>query len=134
MAYSSGTPQPFQAGPRLIDGSDLNKQMAQDQASYADGITAFAGGGQTNAFQLANGLSRISVCVSGNDSVKLPSAVPGSQCTVFNDGAAAARVYPLLSTDTIDGGAFATITNGNRGYFGCTLAGTWYSMGGGKAS
>lgn len=80
------------------------------QKSVTDGITAFAGGGQTSATALTSALNRISVCATNADSVKLPvvsDADIGIEVDVINDGAANAQVFGA-GTDTIDGVATAT--------------------------
>lgn len=68
------------------------------------GITAYAGGGQTNATQLNFGTNEITVCATAGDSVKLQPAQADARIIVINDGATACDVFPFLG-DTINDGA-----------------------------
>lgn len=65
-------------------------------ASTAIGLTAFAGGGQANALQLAASFNEVSTVATSGDSVKLPAATPGLSITVKNIGAEALAVFPFL--------------------------------------
>lgn len=49
-------------------------------------VTAFAGGGQANATQLASQVNVVNTIASERDSVKLPTAAGGQFVTVFNFG------------------------------------------------
>ena len=57
-------------------------------------VTAFAGGGQADAIEITKDVVEISVCATGGDSVKLPSAVAGLFILIINHGVAAADVFP----------------------------------------
>lgn len=95
----------------------------------ATSITARAGGTKALATVLTKQLNRITVCASANDSVLLPPAQVGAVVAVFNDGAAAARVFGA-GTDTIDGVATGTgvpLANAKRALFICFAAGAWVS-------
>jgi len=104
--------------------------------SAADTITAFAGGGQASATQLAKQQNRVSVCATANDSVKLPAAVAGMQLYVQNSGAASCDVFPA-SGEAIDAGAadaaFA-LASGSKVFFFCMTSGTWRSFQGAGGS
>lgn len=129
----------FPSGFRLIDGLKLSNWFNNPQSSWEDTITAFAGSGQANAYQLSANTSRISVCATNNDSVKLPSVnkFAGTALEVINDGAANAAVFPFETTVTqIDGAGVATavvITAGKRADF-YAVNGQWYSSGGAKTT
>lgn len=95
----------------------------------ATGVTARAGGTKALATALTKQLNRITVCATADDSVLLPPAQVGAVVAVFNDGAAAARVFGA-GTDTIDGVATGTgvpLTNAKRALFICFAAGAWVS-------
>ena len=73
-------------------------------AAYANGctersgnITAFAGGGQTNATLLTKPLNRVTIAASAGDSVKLPplpgSTTKGMQIVVINDSPTSIQVF-----------------------------------------
>ena len=66
------------------------------------GITAYAGGGLENATQLTKEFNNITTCATDLDSVKLPAASAGLQCTVKNSTSKNVAVYPLSTP--IDGG------------------------------
>jgi len=82
----------FQPGFREVDGGDC-LTLAKLFCSPTTGFTAFAGGGATNAVQLPLGPSRLDVVATNADSVKLPPAIPGAICIVYNGGAANAQVF-----------------------------------------
>lgn len=121
----------FPAGFRLINGQALNNWFNSPQVSYENGITARAGGGQANATVLSARQSRISVCATNGDSVKLPqtSLNVGGAMVVINDGAANLAVFPNGNA-TIDGGAAAasvTVSAGKRAIFWTEATGAWQS-------
>ena len=59
------------------------------------GITAYAGGGQANATQLTKEYNHVTVCATGNDSVRLLLVnTVGQKLTVKNSGVASLRVFP----------------------------------------
>lgn len=97
--------------------------------SAASGITAQAGGTKAAATVLAKQFNQISTCATADDSVLLPAALAGRTVYVFNDGAAAARIFGA-GTDTIDGVGTATgvpLTNAERAVFVCFTDGAWVS-------
>jgi len=95
-----------------------------------DGITATAGGGQANAFQITKSMSRISTCATIADSVKLPSAKAGSLCFVVNSGATSANVFPATGEQINALGAnnaFAVAAGGRSAFF-CPVDGRWFAV------
>ena len=60
------------------------------------GITAHAGGGQTNATPLPAWLNEVSVVATANDSVMLPPGYAGAAVTIINDGVASMQVFGYL--------------------------------------
>lgn len=121
----------FPNGFRLVDCTRLNAWLNNPSVSYQNAITAFAGGGQGSAVQLSGAISRVSVCATNGDSVKLPrsSNSVGQSFLVINDGAANLAVFPY-GTATIDGGAASasvTLTAGRRAFFWCIADGVWQS-------
>jgi hypothetical protein len=99
--------------------------------SYTNGITAFAGGGQSSAVQLVSDLNRVTTVGTAADSVKLPPAVPGAEVTVANAAAAnSMNIFPqtgdainALSANT----AIACAANKTMNFY-CMVAGTWHSV------
>lgn len=126
-------PNTFDAGVGLVDKTLLNGNFAAiasgTSSSPTNGITAHAGGTQAAAVQLGTGISRISVCATGGDSVALPLAAAGSRCTVLNAGAASLNVFALNgSSDTINGTAGSTafaVGIGKSAEFISAVAATW---------
>lgn len=124
-------PKWFPPGFRLVDCLKLTALFNSPQTSYQNAITATAGGGQANAVQLSAAKSRVSVCATNADSVKLPKASlnAGGQMLVINDGAADLAVFPFTG-DLIDGGAAnasVTLTAGRRAFFWTVVDGSWQS-------
>jgi hypothetical protein len=99
--------------------------------SSADSITANAGGGQTNATQLAAEVNRVTTVATIGDSVKLPASAAGLSIVVINHGANQMQVYGA-GTDTINDVATATGVPqmaGSTTIYACATAGAWYSNG-----
>ncbi len=82
----------FQRGSRLIDGGDLLDQ-ANILFRVTTGITALAGGDAAAGTQLLQGLSRIDTVGTAADSVRLPPAISGGQCIVWNNTATSMQVF-----------------------------------------
>ena len=121
----------FPAGFRLINGLTLTNWFNKPQTSTEDTVTAFAGGGQASATQITAAKTRVSVCATNADSVKLPpsSQSVGMEYLIINDGAANLAIFPE-GTATIDGGAASasvTLTAGRRASFWCVASGAWES-------
>ena len=95
-------------------------------------ITAFAGGGQTNAYQIVSQTARVTTVATAGDSVKLPPATKGLEILLINHGANAMQVYGT-SADTIDDVAAATgvsqMANSTCIYTCAEEGDNWYSEG-----
>jgi len=61
--------------------------------SGAPGVVAFAGGGQTGATALPGLANAVTTVTTANDSVMLPSALPGTTVFVINQTATSMQVY-----------------------------------------
>jgi len=90
-------------------------------------ITAFNGGGLGGAYQLTKKENRVGTSVNANDSVKLPTGVPGMESSVFNDTANVIDVYAALGGQIMEGGVdnptqVASVTVGT---FKCYAADKW---------
>lgn len=99
--------------------------------SATDGVTAHAGGGQTNATPITTELTRVTTVATAGDSVVLPASSPGLTIIVVNAGANPMQVYGL-GTDTINGSASGTgVTQmqSSEVLYTCTLAGIWIANG-----
>jgi hypothetical protein len=93
-------------------------------------ITALAGGGQTGATQLLNGVNRVDTVATAADSVMLPSTTGtagGLIAVVVNNTATAMQVFGS-GADTINGNAAATGISqaaNTLKFYVCTLPGAW---------
>lgn len=126
-------PTPFLAGFRTIAGEDLNSILDNPIVSSENAITAFAGGGQTNAYQLSATVSNVTVVASASDSVKLPRTVAGAWYVVVNSAASNTMKVHSFNTATINGTAGATgisVTAGSSVIFFCPTNLKWYAMNG----
>jgi hypothetical protein len=96
-----------------------------------DSITATAGGGQTNAFQLTRQTNRITVVATAADSVRLPPSAAGREVTIINRGANPVQVFGG-GTDNIDQTGttvgVSQMQNSACLYF-CTSLGVWETEG-----
>jgi hypothetical protein len=110
-----------------IDPSDISGALA-DFTSATNAITAYAGGGQTNAVALTSTFNRVTTVGTAADSVKLPAAKAGMSIVVFNKAASnSLNVFPA-SGDSINAlsadAAYAlAVTKGAM--FVCCLDGKW---------
>ncbi len=125
----ASTPQPFQPGPRLIDGTDLNAQFGKTSSSET-GIVAAAGGGQTNATLLSAANNKVTTVATTADSVKLPPAKAGLELQLRNSGANSMQVFGT-SPDTINavatGTGVAQAAGLSASYF-CPADGEWFRI------
>lgn len=126
----------FAITPTGIDSSLQNSysKIGYSIVSVENALTAFAGGGQTSAYQLAASYSRFTVVGTAADSAKLPTcttALIGLQMTVANaDASDAMNVFPaageainLLSANTA---ISVAATKGMR--FTCVANALWQSF------
>ena len=102
--------------------------------SFAEGLTAHAGGGEASALVLTALLNRVTTVATIADSVKLPpttnyiSGSSSASVTVINAAANALQMFGN-GTDTINGVASGTgvsIPGGKTASFFTTLAGAWH--------
>lgn len=82
-------------------------QWAQSNESVATGVTANAGGGQTNATLLTGTMNDVATVATAADSVKLPLGQVGLWVLVRNSAANSMQVFGS-GTDTINAAATAT--------------------------
>ena len=101
------------------------------QRTVSAGLTA-TGTNAATALPLTSSRNQFST-VAASTGALLPAAVVGLDVTVFNDGANPLTVYSK-GTDTVDGGASATLTNTKRCTYYCLAAGAWESAQLGVAS
>jgi hypothetical protein len=83
----------FIPGSRLVDGGDC-LALAKLSVGATNGLTAHAGGGQTNATALPMlGCIEVDTVATGADSVMLPQALPGTQIELNNATATSMQVF-----------------------------------------
>lgn len=106
-------------------------------ATFKNGLTAFAGGGQTNGTPIGtiSGQgdavnNRFTTVASAGDSALLPQASAGLEYKVFNQTGTSMNVFPFLG-DAINGGsanaAFAVAAN-KGAMFVCMVNGFWNAI------
>ena len=125
----------FQPGFRLLGGTDVNLALtnilSNEGLSAQVGITATAGGGQTNAYQLSKSLNRVTTVATAADSVKLPSTRGGGKIlAITNSGANSLQVFGR-ATATINGVAAGTgvaQAAGITALYICPAPGIWFRL------
>ena len=119
----------YALGPQLFDPTLATGGGGQ---SFANGLTATAGGTRAAALPLRASMNRITTCATAADSVALPPAVGGQEVTIINSGAAAAQVFAAVGTsDTINGVAAATgisLAAAGKAQFVSPGPGLWFSI------
>lgn len=93
--------------------------------TYHYGITAFAGGGATNATLLDAYHCVITTVATAGDSVKLPLGVPGMSIKISNPSTNSCTIFGSGS-DLINNTSSVTLANGKTGMWSCPAAGVWY--------
>lgn len=139
IAGATGTPQmtksvvyftAIQAGKWHAQGLGSGFSGANQTYSFAEGLTAFATGGQASATPVTTGTARFTTVATAGDSAVLMLAAPGLAITVINNGAQIMNLFPAVGDQINNLGAniaFA-IPAGAAADFYSTLAGTWHSV------
>ena len=95
--------------------------------SYANGVVAVAGGGQSAKPNITATMTRVTTVAAANDSLTLPQAAPGLRYKVINKGANSLNVFPL-SGDLVNAlavnAAFALATTKSVEFI-CVAPGVW---------
>lgn len=133
MAYTNI----FVPGPRLIDGTVLNKALAFPNLDYKSGLIATVGGAQATSILIQNALSEFDT-VASTGACSLPYAIPGTQLTIVNAGANNLTVFALAAPVgqtasaiinaagvSTAGATGITLPNGRNADFYCTKTGLW---------
>jgi hypothetical protein len=123
-------PTPFQPGPRLIDGLDLNRALGYLSAAYASGIVAKAAGTVANSTLITETFSQIDSVVSAADGILLPAAIPGKFFLIQNHGGNSMTVF-AAGGSTINGTAGATgvaHADGKAALYFSAKAGQYYRL------
>lgn len=127
MALAQGRAYGAFAGNIPLQLGDFLLESSQDL------ITANAGGGQANAYQIVSQTARIAIVATAGDSIQLPPSAPGLELLIINHGANAMQVFGNLSAgDVIDDQAAATGVSqmaNSLVIYSCATAGKWYTEG-----
>lgn len=119
------------AGAWSAEGISSGFSGSLQTFSYANNLTAHAGGGQASALALTALVNNVATVATAGDSVALPVSAAGLEITVVNSSTKSMQVFGA-GTDTINGVATATgvaqMANSVVTYFS-TAAGTWIALG-----
>ena len=114
----------------FVDPSDVSGALAA-RDSVTNAITAYAGGGQTNAVALTSAINRVTTVASAADSVKLPAATPGASVFVVNAAATnSMNVFPQTGEiiNALSANASFAVAANKTAIFICAVTGTWNSI------
>lgn len=84
--------QSFIPGNQLIDGGDL-QALVKMLFGTTVGIVAHAGGNAAAGAQLSEGWNRVDTVASGGDSLRLPPAIAGAICGLWNNTGTSMQVF-----------------------------------------
>lgn len=110
-----------------VDPSDIAGALAERDRAV-NGITAYAGGGQTNATLLGASINRVTTVATAADSVKLPAATVGARIDVINAAASnSMNVFPATgeSINALSANTAYAVAANKTVTFICAVAGIW---------
>lgn len=98
--------------------------------SFANGLTAHAGGGQGSATPITTCIARFTTVATLADSSVLPASSGGMQITVSNAGAQSMNVFPAGAEQINALGASTAfaLAAGKTASFTCAVAGQWHAV------
>jgi hypothetical protein len=122
VVFAAGNPPTPSNGPGLVDGAWLNGLAGGQNESYVSGIKA-AGTTQATCTPLPASIAIIEIdTVPASSGVCLPSALQGTEFTVFNSTGTTLLYYPAVANnpvtaaqDTINGGTSFSVTGVSGG-------------------
>lgn len=116
------------AGTWYSNGIGTGYSGSFPTSSFANALTAHAGGGQAGATPLTACINRVTTVATIGDSGLLPASAGGMQITVNNAAANSMNVFPA-GADTINGvtTGFA-VAGGKTATFFCAVAGAWHAL------
>jgi hypothetical protein len=101
--------------------------------SYANGLTAHAGGGQASGTPITACITRVTTVGSANDSATLPVSAPGMELTVNNAAATnSMNLFPnpggtgTEAINALGANAALAIPAGKTAFLTCAVAGQWH--------
>lgn len=124
-------------GNTAINSTNVIKDSTTDNltagyliGSAANGITAFAGGGQASATPITTESVAIGTVTTAGDSVILSATAPGKKHFVANRGANACQIF-AQGSDQINGIAGSTgvsLAASKQAMFFCSTSGRWWMI------
>lgn len=84
---------PFNDGYRLIDGTQLNDQLANPSWSIAPNFVATPGGTVSNSARIVSTVTQVTTAATPNSGVLLPQALPGRIFMIINESINPIIVY-----------------------------------------
>ena len=106
----------------------LDLLAGADSIPYVATLAAHAGGGQGSATPITGKTNKITAVATAGDSLVLPAAIHGMEVEVKNGAALSANIFPLGSSDTVNGAGAATavpLGGGGSIKFTCYVDGDW---------
>jgi len=130
MAKSSVIFMCATTGNWYTDGLGTGFSGGFQTQSYANGITAFAGGGQGSAVLLGAMINRVTVVATIGDSVMLPIAVPGMQIMVTNAAANSMNLFPGVgdAINALGANAAYALAGGKTASLICAVTLQWHAI------
>ena len=98
---------------------------ANEISGSENNITATAGGGQTNAYQLTKKINNVTTVATAADSVKMPLALVSRECYIRNSAALSLAVFPSATEAFSQQAAGINLTTNQAVIAICIKAGTW---------
>lgn len=122
--------QSSKAGAWQATGLGVGYAGNQTTFSFADALTAFATGGQTNGTPITTSTARFTVVASPGDSALLPAALGGLVLTVINGSANIMNLFPNTGDQINSLGANNALAIPPGGIIDLytTVAGTWHAI------
>ena len=98
--------------------------------SYASGLIAFPGGGQTGGTKLGATTNRFTTVATTADSCQLPQASGGLRYYVTNAGANSMNVFPFLgdAINALSANTAFAVASGKSAIFMCAVTGVWNTV------
>jgi hypothetical protein len=103
---------------------------AFETQSYADGLTAHAGGGQGSAWPIVTMMSRFTTVASAGDSAILPTDVAGMNLIIINASSTSMNVFPDSGStiNALSANTALALGAGKSCTFFSTIPGAWHTV------
>lgn len=119
----------FVSGNFLVSGGYLN---SAGNLLKSISNTGAAGTNQATATPLTKDINNITSVTASNSGVALPSAVPGMDILILNNGANTLNVFPVnggsAQINSLGANTAYTLSAGNKGRFVATTTTQWYTI------